>query len=146
MRSLHGWDPKHEAGKLIQQIPKGTLRTTEAWTIGRHVADDKYVELDCEVALALATLTEGAAARSTVLKVTRVASNHGFVGWQALVDGDAPKSSNDPAIALQPILATPKRCKNAKELMEKLMAWSLKVAECEHQFNVIDEAQKSIKR
>ena len=66
----------------------------------------------------------------------------GFVAWQALVDGYAPKSSNDPAVALQPILATPKRCKDAKELKERLTAWSLKVAEYEHQFKVIDEAQK----
>ena len=29
------------------------------------------------------------------------------MAWQALVDGCAPKSSNDPAVALQPILATP---------------------------------------
>ena len=50
------------------------------------------------------------------------------VGGMALVDGCAPKSSNDPAIALQPILATPKRCKDAKELKERLTAWSLKSA------------------
>ena len=36
----------------------------------------------------------------------------------------------------------PKRCKDAKELKERLTAWSLKVAEFEHQFKVIDEAQK----
>ena len=48
--------------------------------------------------------------------------------WQALVDAYAPKSSNDPAIALQPILATPKRCKDAKELKDRLTARSLKVA------------------
>ena len=58
------------------------------------------------------------------------------MAWQALVDGYAHKSS------LQPILATPKRCKDAKELKERLTAWSLKVAEYEHQFKVIDEAQK----
>ena len=39
-----------------------------------------------------------------------------FVAWQVLVDGHAPKTSNDPAIALQPILAAPKRCKDAKEM------------------------------
>ena len=55
--------------------------------------------------------------------------SHGFVAWQALVDGCAPKSSNDPAIALQPVLATPKRCKDAKELKERFTAWSLKVAD-----------------
>ena len=64
------------------------------------------------------------------------------MAWQALVDCYAPKSSNDPAIALQPILATPERCKDAKELKENLTAWSLKVAEYEHQFKAIDEAQK----
>ena len=46
------------------------------------------------------------------------------------------------ATAPQPILATPKRCKDAKELKERLTAWSLKVAEYEHHFKVIDEAQK----
>ena len=45
--------------------------------------------------------------------------------------------------ALQPIFATPKRCKDEEELKEKLTAWSLKVAECEHQIKVIDEAQKT---
>ena len=64
-------DPKHEAGKLLQQI-------TRAWTDGRHAADDKYVEPDCELAVALACVTEGAA-RSTVLTVTQVEPSHGFV-------------------------------------------------------------------
>ena len=86
-------------------------------------------------------MTEGAA-RATVLTVTQAEPSHGFVAWQALVDGHAPKSSNDPAIALQPKLATPKRYKDAKELKERLTAWSLKVAEYEHQVKVIGEAQK----
>ena len=66
------------------------------------------------------------------------------MAWQALVDGHAPKSSNDPAIALQPTLATPERSKDAKELKERLTALSLRVAEYEHQFKTIDEAQKTI--
>ena len=45
------------------------VRATEARTDGRHAEDDKYVELDCELAVALANATEGAAS-STVLKVT----------------------------------------------------------------------------
>ena len=45
--------------------------------------------------------------------------------------------------ARQPIPATPKRSKEAKELKEKLPAWSATVAEYEHQFKVIDEAQKT---
>ena len=134
-------DPKHEAGKLIQRITKGTLRATEAWTDGCHAEDDEHVDLDYEPAVALASATEGAA-RATVLRITQTKPSHGFVAWQALVDGCAPKSSNDPAIALQPILATPKRCKDATELKERLTAWSLKVAEYEHQFQTIDEAQK----
>ena len=93
--------PKHEAGKLTQQITKGTLRATESWTDGRPPEDDMCVELDYELAVALACATEGPA-RSTVLKVTHVAPSHGFVAWQALLDGHAPKSSNDPAVALQP--------------------------------------------
>ena len=69
------------------------------------------------------------------------------MAWQSLVDGYAPKSSNDTATALQPILATPKRCKDATEFKERLTAWSLKVAEYEHQFKVVDEAVlKDIKR
>ena len=79
-------DPMHEAEKLIQQITKGTLRATEAWTDGRHPSDDMYVELNNELAVALANATEGAA-RSTGLRVTQV--------WS--------KTSNDPAVALQPM-------------------------------------------
>ena len=52
------------------------------------------------------------------------------------------ESSKDPAIAQQHKLATPKKCKDAKELKERLTAWSLKVAENAHQFKTIDEAQK----
>ena len=145
-RGIAAWlgyaDPKHESGKLIHQITKGTLRATEAWTDGRHDVDDKYVELDCERTMALASVTEGAA-RCTVLNVTEVEPSQGFVAWQALVDGYARKSSNDLAKALHPEPATPTRCKDAKELKEKLTAWSLKVAEYEHQFKVIDEAQKT---
>ena len=107
----------------------------EVWTDGRHAEDGKHVELDYELAVALANATEGAA-RGTVLRITQTEPSHGFVAWQALVDGYAPKSSNDPAIALQPILATPKRCKDAKELKERLTAWS------EHQFKTIEEAQE----
>ena len=124
-----------------QRITKGTLRASEAWTDGRHAEDDKLVELDCELADALATFTEGAA-RATVLRFTQTQPSHGFLAWQALVDGYAPKSSNDPATALQPRLGTPKRCKDAKELKERLTSWSLRVAEYEHRFKAIDEAQK----
>ena len=71
-REVAAWleyvDPEHEAGKLIQRITKGTVRATEAWTDGRHAEDEKYVELDFDMAVALANATEGAA-RSTVLKV-----------------------------------------------------------------------------
>ena len=83
-------------------------------------------------------MTEGPA-RATVLKVTQTEPSHGFVAWQALVDGIAPKSSTDPAIALQP---RPTRCKDAKDLKERRTVWSLEVVEYEHQFKVIDEAQK----
>ena len=41
-----------------------------------------------------------------------------------------------------PTLATPKRCKDAKELKERFTEWSLKVAEYEHQLKAMDEAQK----
>ena len=91
--------------------------------------------------MALANVTEGAA-RATVLRVTQMEPSHGFVAWQALVDGYAPKSSNNPAIALQPVLATPRRCKDEKESNERVAAWSLKVAEYEHQFKAIVVAQK----
>ena len=135
--------PKHETGKLTQRITKGALGATEAWTDGRHAVDDKYVEFYFELAVALASATEGAA-RSTVLKVTQVEPSHGFMEWQALVDSYAPKSSPDPAMALQPRLATLERCKDAKELKERLTACSLRVAEYEHQVKAIDEAQKTL--
>ena len=80
---------------MIQRT-KRALRATEAWTNGRHAEDDKHVELDYELAVALVNVTEGAA-RSTVLKVTQGEPSHGFVAWQALVDSCAPKSSKDPA-------------------------------------------------
>ena len=35
------------------------LRATEAWTDGRHAEDDKRVELDCVLAVALANVTRG---------------------------------------------------------------------------------------
>ena len=144
-REVAAWlgyvDLKHEAGKLIQRITKGVHRATEAWTDCRYAEDDKHVELDYELAVALANATEGAA-RPTLPRITQTEPSHGFVGWQALVDRSAPKSSNDPAIALQPILARPKRCKDAKELKERHTTWSLKVAEYEQQFKTIDEAQK----
>ena len=111
MREIAAWlgyvDPKHEAGKLIQRMTKETLRATEAWTDGRHAKDDKHAELDCELAVAPASVTEGAA-RSTVLQVRQVEPRHGLVARQALVDGYASKSSNDPATALRPMLATPR--------------------------------------
>ena len=60
-REVAAWlgyvDPIQEAGKLIQRITKGTLRATEAWTDGRHAEDDKHVELDHELAVALASAT-----------------------------------------------------------------------------------------
>ena len=45
-------------------------------------------------------------------------------------------------MALQPTLATPERCQDAKKVKERFTAWSLKVAQFEHQFKTIDEAQK----
>ena len=102
------WSGNTPIGGLIQRITKGTLRATEAWTDGRHAEDDKHVELDCEQAVALANATER--------RSKSRGPEDGFVALQALVDGYAPKSSSDPAIELQPILATPKRCKDAKEL------------------------------
>ena len=60
----------------MQRITKGTLRATEAWTDGRHAEDDKHVELDFELAVGLANVTEGAA-RATVLRVTQAESSHG---------------------------------------------------------------------
>ena len=58
-----------------------------------------------------------------------------IVAWQDLVGAYAPKAADDPATALQPALA-PKSCEDGRELMEKLTAWSLKVADYEHQFKV----------
>ena len=72
------------------------LRATEAWTDCLRAEDDKHVELDYELAVALAIATEGAA-RSTALKVTQVEPSRWFVAWQALVEGYAPKSSKCPS-------------------------------------------------
>ena len=66
-REVAAWlgyiDPTPEAGKLIQQITKGTLRATEAWTDGRHDEDGRHIELDYEVAVSLADATEGSASQ-----------------------------------------------------------------------------------
>ena len=86
---------------MIHRITKGTLGATDAWTAGRHDEDCKFVELDYVLAVALAN--------AKVLKVTQAEPSHGFVAWRAPVDCYAPMSSNDPARALQPILATPKK-------------------------------------
>ena len=92
-REVAAWlayvDPKHEVWKLVQRNTKGALRATETWTDRRYAEDDKDVELDCELAVALANATEGAA-RATVLRITQTEPSHGFVAWQALVDGYAP--------------------------------------------------------
>ena len=100
--------------KCIEMLKQRTLQATEAWTDGRHDEDDKFVELDFELVVGLANVTEGAA-RPTVLTVSQVEPGHGFVAWQVLVDGYAPKSANDPAIALQPILAPTDKCKDERE-------------------------------
>ena len=71
-------DQTHEAGKLLQRITKGTLGATEAWTDGRHAEDDKHVEVDYELAVALANATEGAA-RATVLRISQTEPSRGFV-------------------------------------------------------------------
>ena len=96
--SLHGWAMSIRSmnKELDPADHERTHRATEAWTDDRHATDDKYVELYFELAVALANATAGAA-RSTVLKVTQVEPRRGFVAWQALVDGHAPKSPNDPA-------------------------------------------------
>ena len=88
---------------------------SEAWTDGRSAEDDEHVERDHELAVALADVTEGPA-RATVLNVTQTEPSHGFVAWQALVDGYAPRSSNDPAIELQQILDAQEvqRCKGVE--------------------------------
>ena len=91
---------------LIQRITKGTLRSTKAWTHGRHATDDKHVKLDHQPAVALITRQ----------KVQQEAC------------------FSNLAIAREPILVTPKRCQDAMELKERLTARPLKVAEYKHQF------------
>ena len=135
-REVAAWlgyiDPTHEALKLIQRITKGTFRAT-AWTDGRHAEDDKHVELDCELAVALATATEGAARAS--LRRSQVMGSWHDKHWSTAMRPSRRTNRRwrDGA--------TPRRCKDAKELKERLTAWSLKVAEYEHQFTTIDEAQ-----
>ena len=77
-REVAAWlvyvDPKHEAGKSVQQIKKGTLRVTEAWIDGRHAEDDKCVERDYD--------HWPMRQKAQVLKVTQVEPSHGFVAWR----------------------------------------------------------------
>ena len=87
------------------ELNRKQCRATEAWTDGRYAEDHKHVELDNELAVTSANVTEGAA-RATVLKVTqtgRVTGSWHGKHWLTA----APKSSNDPAMAPQTILATP---------------------------------------
>ena len=63
-------------------ITKGMLRATEAWTDGLYAEDDKHVEMDYELAVALANVTEGPT-RATVLKVTHTEPSHGLVHGMA---------------------------------------------------------------
>ena len=114
MRGGRPWlgsvDPKHEAGDIDTADHEGDGGATEAWTDGRYAEDDKHVELDYELAVALANATEDPA-RAAVLKVTETEPSHGFMAWQALVDAHAPTSSNDRAIVLQPYLRRPRDAK-----------------------------------
>ena len=89
--------------------------------------------------MALANVTEGAA-RSTVLKVTQVEPSHGFVAWQALVDGCTRPSHRTTQRTQRYIQPTRS---SAKELKGKSHGVVMEVVEYEHQFNVIDEAQKT---
>ena len=76
-------DPQHEAGELInQRITTGTVRVTEVWTDNRHDDDEQLVELDCEMAVTLTNVTEGAA-RTTVLTITQTEPSHRFAAWRA---------------------------------------------------------------
>ena len=55
-REVAAWlgcvDPKHEGGKLIQRITKGDAQSDRG-VDGRYAENDKYVELDYELAVAL---------------------------------------------------------------------------------------------
>ena len=121
------------AEKLIQRITSGTLTATEAWIDGRHAEDDKYVELDYELAAALANVAEGAA-RSTVVKVTQVEPSHGFRGMAST--GLTAMRPSHRMTQLQRCNTYSRHPKDARthrsELKEKLTAWSLTVAEYEH--------------
>ena len=110
----------------------------EAWTEGRHAEDDKHVELDYELAVALANATEGAS-RATVLRITQTEPSHGFVAWQALVDGYAPQ------VVQRPGDSAAARTRDAQEVQGREGAWSLKVAEYEHQFKTIDGGTEDVR-
>ena len=96
-------DPKLEAGILIQRITKETLGATEAWTDGRYSTRNTL-----NWTTGCGTGQCDGMCSKVHSRDTQVEPSHGFVAWQALVDGNAPKSSNDPAKTLQPMLATPK--------------------------------------
>ena len=96
---------------------QGPVRVAVVWTDNRRSKDEKFVEIEYEVAVALANLTDGAA-RSTVLKVTRKEPSNVVAD-----DGYLPKSLNDSAMTLPPMLALPKRCQDAKEPKEKNSSW-----------------------
>ena len=54
-----------------------------------------------------------------------------------------PSHGTTQLLRCNPYLRHPKRCRDAKELEDRLTAWSWKVAKYGHQFKAIDEAQKT---
>ena len=131
-REVAAWlgrvDPKHEAGKVIQRITKGTLRATEARTDGRYAEDDKP-------------------GSSPGQRDRRRSKSHGpedqQIGAKSRVRGMASIGRRQCTHVVERPSDSAAVCtcddKDAKELKERLTAWSLKVAE--YQFKTI-EAQK----
>ena len=74
--------------------------------------------------------------------------SHGFrATWHSLVDGCALTSSNDTDYCAATHTGDNQKSTSTQSaLKEKLTAWSLKVAEYEHQFQVMDDAENDVCR
>ena len=91
--------------------------------------------------MALANVTEGPA-RATVLKVTQTEPSYGFVAWQALVDRYAPRIVDRSGNSAATHTCDAQELQRRKGIEGEDHGMVIGVAEYEHQFKVIDEAQK----
>ena len=116
---------------LIQWIAKGTLRATEVWTDGRHAEDDKHVELDYELAVALAqnmanAIESQSKARSDVTG-SRLRLKDGERLYPKSWSGNAPLAWHAREVAAGPGYVDPKH--EPGKLLQRITKGALRATE-----------------